>query len=205
MSGSFSPPESLLDGWRQRLAQWRHDVVPSEEVDGPQATFFRARQIQTFLSLLPLIMVGNAANTIGICWVFWDRLSHTMLALWCFAVVLSLPLASVWWRAMIREAPRPVASRRATRVIVVQVMAFAALWALLPALVFPSSDHTGSLLIATVVVGTICGGSFMLSPMVPAAWAYVLTLSLSSVLGLANSEYADSHTLLALLLVYAVI
>ena len=188
-------------GW----AQWRQDVVPDEAVDGPLAAHFRARQIKALVRMLPLVTAGNAVNVMGISWVFWGRLPHLILALWCFAVVLSLPVAAVWWRSLIKSAPRPVASRGAARLIVVQVVCFAILWAVLPALVFPGADHAGSLLIAAVVVGTICGGAFLLSPMVPVAWAYVLTLSTASIVGLARSEVADNTTLLALLVVYAVI
>jgi diguanylate cyclase (GGDEF)-like protein/PAS domain S-box-containing protein len=60
-------------------------------------------------------------------------------------------------------------------------------------------------LITAVVVGTICGGAFLLSPMVQVAWAFVLTLSVASVVGLARSGMADSGTLLVLLAVYSLI
>ncbi|MFW9615859.1 putative bifunctional diguanylate cyclase/phosphodiesterase [Aquabacterium sp.] len=197
------PQDSVKGGWPSRFAQWGHDVIPSEAVDGPLAGFFRARQIQALVSLLPLLMLGNAVNTIGVCWVFWGKQPPVILAAWCFAVVLSLPVAAVWWRRLVSGAPRPIATRRATQLIVAQVTLFACLWAFLPAAVFPQSDHAGALLISTVVVGTICGGAFMLSPMVPAAWAYVFTLCVASVIGLSRSDYADSRTLLILMLVYA--
>jgi diguanylate cyclase (GGDEF)-like protein len=89
--------------------------------------------------------------------------------------------------------------------MVVQVVFFAVLWAALPAMVFPDAGHVGALLITAVVVGTICGGAFLLSPMVQVAWAFVLTLSVASVVGLARSGMADSGTLLVLLAVYSLI
>jgi len=103
------------------------------------------------------------------------------------------------------QGASPGPTRGAARLIVAQVVFFAVLWSVLPAMVFPDADHAGSLLIAAVVVGTICGGAFLLSPMVPVAWAFVLTLSVASIVGLARSGVADIHTLLALLVVYAVI
>ena len=205
MAGMYQAHDSGKQQWPQGWAQWRHDVVPSEAVDGPLAAHFRARQIKALVRMLPLVTAGNAVNVMGISWVFWGRLPHLILALWCFAVVLSLPVAAVWWRRLIRKAPRPVATRGAARLIVAQVVFFAVLWSVLPAMVFPDADHAGSLLIAAVVVGTICGGAFLLSPMVPVAWAFVLTLSVASIVGLARSGVADIHTLLALLVVYAVI
>lgn len=188
-------------GW----SSWPHEVVPDEAVDGLMAGHFRARQIHALVSMLPLVTVGNAANVMGISWVFWGSVSHLWLGLWCMAVVLSLPVAALWWRGLIKSNPRPVASRRAPRLIVGQVIFFAVLWAVMPLVVFPEANHAGSLLIAAVVVGTICGGAFLLSPMVPVAWAFVLTLSAASLLGLTRSGIADNYTLIALLLIYAAI
>jgi diguanylate cyclase (GGDEF)-like protein/PAS domain S-box-containing protein len=197
--------ETWADRGRHWVRQCYHEVVPAESVDGPMAASFRARQIQALLSLLPLIMVGNAVNTVTLCWVFWSRLPHGPLALWGALVILSLVMARFWWRQLITDAPRPVATRGACRVIVAQVVLFAALWALMPVLVFPGVDHNGAMLIATVVVGTICGGGFMLSPMVPAASAYVVTLSTASAFGVIQSGYDNASTLLMLLLVYSAI
>lgn len=201
----YQASESGNQSWETLWGRWSREVVPHEAVDGPMAGHFRARQIKALVRMLPLVTVGNAVNVMGICWIFWGRLSHVVLGLWCFAVVLSLPVAAVWWRSLIRSAPRPTASRGAARLIMFQVMCFACLWSLLPILVFPEADHVGSLLIAAVVVGTICGGAFLLSPMVPVSWAYVLTLAVASVVGLARSGVADNGTLLALLFVYALI
>jgi diguanylate cyclase (GGDEF)-like protein/PAS domain S-box-containing protein len=205
MAGMHQALESGKHRGPKGWAQWRTDVVPDEAVDGPLAAHFRARQIKALVRMLPLVTAGNAVNVMGICWVFWGRLNPFVLALWCFAVVLALPVAAIWWRSLIRSAPRPVASRGAPVLMVVQVVFFAVLWAALPAMVFPDAGHVGALLITAVVVGTICGGAFLLSPMVQVAWAFVLTLSVASVVGLARSGMADSGTLLVLLAVYSLI
>jgi diguanylate cyclase (GGDEF)-like protein/PAS domain S-box-containing protein len=191
--------------WRQRWQQALSDVSPQMSVDGPMVGHYRARQIQALLSLLPLIATGNAINTMALVWVFWGRVAHTWLGLWCFAVTLSLPLAAVWWRAMIREGVRPVATLWSTRTVSAHVVGFALLWSVVPLAVFPSADHNGAMLISSVVVGTICGGAFMLSPMVHASVAYVVTLCLACVLGLWQSTYTNTPTLTLLLGVYAAV
>ncbi|TAK93752.1 MAG: EAL domain-containing protein [Aquabacterium sp.] len=191
--------------WQQRFDERLNEVSPQESIDGPQASYFRGRQVQALMRLLPLIMTGNAINTLVICWVFWGKINSIGLALWCIFVIAALPIAAVWWRMLITNGARVLAQKTAQYVIVGHVIFFAALWSILPLVVFPSADHNGAMLVATVVVGTICGGAFMLSPMVPAAMAYVITMCLTSVVGLLQSNYATSQALMIALLVYMVI
>ncbi len=204
MAGA-SPPSFDPKGspWRQRWQQVLTDVTPQMAIDGPMASHFRARQIQALLSLLPLIMVGNAANTLAFCWAFWAQVPHLWLGIWCLTSTLSLPVAAIWWRSLIKRGARAVASGASVRLVVVHVICFAVFWSLVPLVVFPKADHNSAMLISSVVVGTICGGGFMLSPMVLASVAYVLTLSAACVLGLWQSNYGNVLTLTGLLGVYA--
>ena len=191
--------------WQQRFDELLNEVSPQESVDGPQASYFRGRQIQALIRLLPLFMTGNAINTLVICWVFWGKVPTVGLVLWCAFVIASLPVAAVWWRLLITNGARVLAQKFAQYVIVGHVIFFSALWSVLPLYVFPGADHNGAMLVATVVVGTICGGAFLLSPMVPAALAYVVTMCLASVVGLLQSHYATSEALMIALVVYMVI
>lgn len=188
---------------RQRWQQWLVDTTPQAVVDGPLAGQFRARQIQALLSLLPLIATGNALNTIAMFWAFWDQLPHQLLAIWCLTTIFSLPLAGFWWRSMVRHSARPVASASAPRLVTLHVFAFALLWSVAPVAVFPHADHNSAMMISSVVVGTICAGAFTLSPMVPAACMYVLTLSVACVLALWQSDYGNKVSLTFLLVVYS--
>ncbi|MBI5925379.1 MAG: EAL domain-containing protein [Aquabacterium sp.] len=190
---------------RQRFEELLNEVSPQEAIDGPQASYFRGRQVQALMRLLPLIMTGNGINTLVICWVFWGKINSLGLGLWCFFVISALPIAAVWWRMLITDGARVLAQKSAQYIIVGHVILFAVLWSVLPLIVFPSADHNGAMLVATVVVGTICGGAFMLSPMVPAAMAYVITMCSTCVIGLLQSDYATSEALMIALVVYMVI
>ena len=80
-------PDSSKQQFSRGWAKWRQEVVPEEAVDGLLAGHFRARQINALVSMLPLVTVGNAANVMGICWVFWGSVSPLWLGLWCFCRV----------------------------------------------------------------------------------------------------------------------
>lgn len=205
MTGLPHSSEGRFDDWRQRWKTLLNDVMASEAIDGPLAQHFRARQIQGLLSLLPLMTVGNAINTLAIGWVFWPSASHAGLTAWCLASVLSLVLAGFLWRQLTTKGTRPTARRHALPLVTLQVVLFSMMWSVMPVVLFPTANHTGAMLVATVTVGMICGGGFMLSPVVPAATAFLATLAVSCVVGLQLSSYSTSPALLVLLLVYLVV
>lgn len=202
MTGMSSTQQSWSTQWKTRIEHWMLDAMPGEAVDGPLARYFRARQVLALLSIMPFVSVGNAINTLVICSVFWDSLPHVWLVVWGLTVTLTLPIAILWWRQLITSGHRPVAMPGATRTLVAHVIAYGALWSVMPVIVFPQADHAQALLIATVVVGMICSGAFMLSPTLLAAWAYVTTLGIGSIVGLLSSSYATSASLMVLLVVY---
>ena len=57
MTGMSHPQRSWSNQWKSRVGQWLHDVIPDEAIDGPQARYFRARQVQALRSL--------SAKTVG--------------------------------------------------------------------------------------------------------------------------------------------
>ncbi|MFT3855965.1 MAG: PAS domain-containing protein [Aquabacterium sp.] len=205
MTGNIPPPNPRIDDWRQHVQALIHEVVPDESVDGPIARHFRARQIQALLNVLPLIGVGNAINSITICWSFWQKVPSWLMAIWCLVGVFSLSYAGFAWRRVVSHGPRPTAPARASHIVMWQSAAFSVVWLALPVLLFPSLDHAGAMLVASVTVGMICCGAFMLSPMVPAALAYVVTLGGGSFIMLQRSPYGASGAMLLLLGVYVVI
>ena len=71
MAGMSLSKENHSLTLKQRLEEWVCQVVSRESVDGPQAAYFRGRQIQALIRLVPLMMTGTAINTLVICWVFW--------------------------------------------------------------------------------------------------------------------------------------
>ncbi|NBD20368.1 EAL domain-containing protein [Aquabacterium fontiphilum] len=198
-------PESTLQRWRTQLHSLWREVVPHETVDGPLVRHFRARQIQALLALLPLIATGNAINTVIIAWYFWDQLPHAWLVGWCLTATVSLMVAYVWWGKLIQRGRRPTAEASSVPLVMGQVVFFSAIWCAMPVLVFPGADHNGAMLIATVIVGMICGGAFMLAPLAPAALTYVGAMGVASAVGLLRSSYASSMALMLLLAVYSVI
>src|SRR5690606_33016363 len=79
---------------------------------------------------------------------------------------------------------------------------YAIVWSAVPVLLFPGADHSGEMLLATVTVGMMCAGGFILSSHVAAACTYVAVIAVACVAALLRSSYANDPALMVLLLVY---
>ena len=193
--------------WTGAFDRLLAEVMPLEEVDGPLARHFRARQILAVLAQLPLVMVGTGVNTVAILWSFWGRVHPIGLILWATIVVVSVALVGVGWRRLIREAgKKPMASRRSSKLVAAHIGLFALSWSVVPVVLFPLiATQTDELLIAVMVMGMICGGGFMLGPHVLAASVYVGVLTVASAIGLMRSDYSGNVLLSVLLTFYAAI
>ncbi|RZI84808.1 MAG: EAL domain-containing protein [Rubrivivax sp.] len=191
-------------GWAQRLKPFWHEVSASEVVDGPSARYFRARQILAVVGLLPVVFLGNLIGTITIAATFWGQMPSWQLVLWVVLAVLSLVALDRGLRLLVRAGAKPSAGRHGLAVVTWSVSAFAAIWGAIPSLMFPITDHLGQLLIASVLVGMMCGGGLILSSIPMAACAYVAVIAGATTLALQRSVYVNNASLLGLLGVWSV-
>ncbi|MES2090099.1 MAG: diguanylate cyclase, partial [Pseudomonadota bacterium] len=196
--------DPVAPGLGQRWAALLDEVTTSERVDGPMARHFRARQILAVLRMVPVVFVGNIIATVTIAATFWGQLPAWWMALWVLACVISLVVMRQGWPLLVQGDGRLRASPGALHLVTGHVALFACLWSVVPALIFPITNHHGELLIAPVLVGMMCGGGLMISPIPFAACAYVACIAAASLLALQRSQYENNLPLLGLLLTYSV-
>lgn len=190
--------------WRRRLlALWR-EASASEHVDGHNARHFRARQILAVVGLLPMVFMGNLIATVTIAATFWGQMPSWSLCLWVVLAVLSLVLLDRGMRRLLTGKAKPVATRRGLHVVTWSVAAFAVIWAAIPVMMFPITDHLGQLLISSVLVGMMCGGGLILSSIPIAACAYVLVMAGATAMALQRSIYVNNVSILGLLGIWSV-
>ncbi len=202
---AFSQPQAVKPSRRAlRRERWREfidQVATSQEVDGTSAPLFRAKQIEAVSRLFPLVIVGNVVNSGAIALMFGDK--SRWVGAWFIAVVIGLLIAKPVWGRMIVHRPHATASPRSMRYLSWMVAGFAMMWSAFPVLMFAGADHNGQMLLATVVVGMLCAGGFILSAHALAASLYVLVITVGSVIALLSSSYASFPLLVVMLLVYA--
>ncbi len=154
---------------------------------------------------MPLVTVGNTVNTITLTWFFWGAMPHLALGSWCLTVVVLLASCALWWHNLVVAEPKPYASRRAMRLLTFHVSLFAAIWSIVPIVVFAKADINGALLLASVTVGMICVGAFLFSPTVQIAAAYVAVMGVSCIITLMRSAFSANVELYLLLVTYVVV
>ncbi len=198
------PAPAPPSNWRQRLTTLWREASASEHVDGHNARHFRARQILAVVGLLPMVFMGNLIATVTIAATFWGQMPSWALCLWVVLAVLSLVMLDRGMRRLLTGKAKPVASRGSLHVVTWSVAAFAVIWAAIPVMMFPITDHLGQLLISSVLVGMMCGGGLILSSIPIAACAYVLVMAGATAMALQRSVYINNVSILGLLGIWSV-
>ena len=186
--------------WLRRA--WVAAAAWGQPGDGPQAGAFRARQLQAVLRLTPLTMLANLMNAALVCAVFQATTAILPLSLWAAAVIYTSSRGMRAWRRWKRGLTRPVASAASIQRATVHATALAALWGLLPIVLFRSASAEQQLLLSAVMAGMICAGGFALATVPRAAAAYVAVLGLATAGTLAASELELALPISLLLAVY---
>jgi len=187
------------------LGRWAARSFVAYRADEPVAGTFRARQVLAVLRLAPLTMFANILNAALIVGTFWSSARHGFLVIWTLvlAAVVARSLR-VWWRSNGRPPPASV-SLRTLRRATWHAAALAALWALVPMVLFPGADGAHRMLIAAIATGMMCAGGFALATTPAAGTAYVLILGSGAAFALFASHFALAWPVGALLLIYACI
>ncbi|MCA8967071.1 MAG: diguanylate cyclase, partial [Planctomycetes bacterium] len=108
-----------------------------------------------------------------------------------------------WYRTRGDAAPRRV-SRRGTRRAMQRAGVLALLWALPPALLFPTATPEQQLYLTAITTGMMCAGGFALSTIRGAGSAFPLVLGGGAAIALLRSDLDIAAPLLALLVLYAI-
>ena len=161
------------------------------------------RHLMAIAQATPKSMLGHCINTIIAMVALAGVVDNTLIAVWG---LLSFSIAAFVYSRSVRRSntatsPRNRPSRRAAWRAVTFAIALAAPWSLLCAALIGSIDGPAALIVVCLAVGMAASGSVMLSPIRPAAIAYMLTVLLPTagkcliVLGDAGSALLGCLTL----------
>jgi diguanylate cyclase (GGDEF)-like protein/PAS domain S-box-containing protein len=162
----------------------------------------RAQQVSAILRVTPFMMGANIFTAILCVVIFWSGDTFWFLTLWAGAFILtSIVGLKSCVRARSRNTPKTVSKRAITRVIVNSGVP-AALWSVLPIVLFANANAGGKLLISAIVMGTICVGLFGLSTIPIAALVYGGIIVAGSVINLVLLDDGTYYYLSILLILY---
>lgn len=183
-----------------QLARLRADLnwVRSED---EAAGRLRARHLNYINRLTPVLAVVNLGNAGLLSLLMRGSAGPWFGAGWLLlSLVWSVLAMQGWWTRHRHEMP--VASPRAVHRVTLGAAAVAALWALAALVWFPMGNSEQRFLVGMVVLGSLNGGVLALATVPPAAWAYLLILTLASMAAVALAKLDYLITLWALLLIY---
>ncbi|HSW06308.1 putative bifunctional diguanylate cyclase/phosphodiesterase [Aquabacterium sp.] len=185
----------------QLVQWWRREFHVFTALDRDSAEV-RARHLQTVTRLTPLMVLANLLNAAVVLFAFRDSGSLPVQLLWLAALVgvCGMGLRAWWVR---RRVPAQRVSPRAIRHATIGASALATLWAVIVVAWFPGATHDQQLLLASLMLGMMCGGAFALAAVPGAALAYIGVLSVAAQWALVQSQGPSIIHLQGLLLIYA--
>jgi diguanylate cyclase (GGDEF)-like protein/PAS domain S-box-containing protein len=163
----------------------------------------RKEQVAAIFRLTPFLMGANFVNGVVVVYAFWPSGPRLFLACWFLALSLTVYQAVGAWHARRHQTPPQEVSKEALRRVVWRAFWLAVIWASLPLVLFIPADPAERLLLAVLMVGTVSGGVFAFSTVLPAMAVFVAIILLASAAALTLAGEALHIAILVLLVSYA--
>jgi len=175
------------------------------EATEPDASRFRAAQMNAVLDLTPVAMSINVVNAAVVVIVAGDGDIRDFLLPWAGVVLLFATLGLRGWLRARQRPHKDGASEKVLRRATLQAAALAGVWGAMPVVALPVVASGAQFVIGMVTTGMICAGGFALSSIPAAATAWTLILSIAGAVAIGRSVMPYAAALTTLLLVYAAI
>lgn len=202
LSGSLLP-DTMPTPFARLVRAWQQNFSVYTALD-PVSAEIRGKHLSSILRLAPFTLGANLANGILICIAFADTSLLLPVLCWLFSLTVIAGLGMrAWWIG--RKKQIKTASPHAMRRAVWNSTYLAAIWGLMPALLFPQASASQQVLIASIIPGMMCGGAFILSPIPQAALAYLWVITLPSLFAVLSMQNIWFNVVGGLLLVYAMV
>ncbi len=154
--------------------------------------------------LTPFVMFGNLAGGALLALSLRGFVEPAALLPWLAILLLACAAAfSNWWVHF--QRPRATASPKAIRHTIRGASFFALLWAAACIAWLPDIPPRLQMLLATLMVGMMCGGAFSLASVPQAACSYLMIMVAGSVLGLVRAGGANHLDLMVMTLLYGLL
>ena len=186
--------------WAARIG-WQ--MPPSEQPDDEIAARIRAEQIRAVMRLSPLAMGANILSALIILAVFRHSPSAFYVGVWAAAICGLSCLAILQALRQGRRGVRAKASIRGIRNLTRNACLAALLWGAAPVWLFAGASEQQQVMLASLIMGLICGGGFTLAPVPAASLTYMGVLGLAAILALLPTGDPVYAAVAIMLLVYA--
>jgi len=169
--------------------------------DDAAAARLRALHLNYVNRLTPLLVAVSLANASLLLYVMGVSAGWLPTVCWTLSYIAWAALVMRgWW--MRHRHGRETASPRAVWRVTHGAVFIALLWGSAALMWFPMGNSEQRFLVGMVVLGCLSGGVFALATALPAAWAYLAIMTLSSMVGLAMAQLHYMWIVMFLLLIF---
>jgi signal transduction histidine kinase len=156
------------------------DLNHTSEVSNIEPGLFRASQIASLYSTLPLFVLSHIIVAATIASIATSRFNSQIVNWWFLLSFLPVVLVFVFWMRHNRHK-KPTASGGEIQLIELLGALFGVVWAACPALFFPLADANFRTLLAGITIAAAAIGTFALSRVPSAAiiYCFIITIALA--------------------------
>ncbi len=172
-------------------------VIPPES-----AGWVRARQVATYQRYSLVIVIANLMNAGLMAALMYSSPLRWIVVTWTLAITGLMLVFLYQWAKRLKQPARETRSAGSINRAVRDTAVLGAVWGALPALCFASSPPEIQTIIATVVVGMMCGAAFIMLSIPRAGFSFIGLLALGGFIGLLSDPTPLHLFLCALFVVY---
>jgi diguanylate cyclase (GGDEF)-like protein/PAS domain S-box-containing protein len=162
----------------------------------------RAAQIDAIRGYTPYMMVANIGNAIAVAIGFWSSPQIQFVLAWAVCVIL-LATKTLWsWYGNRDVKPRSHVSIKAVKRALIYAFLLGSLWGILPAVTYAAATDGQRMILVGMIAGMICGSSFALATVPPAAITFSTMITLGAAYSLFSSPSLETVLISAMTIVY---
>jgi diguanylate cyclase (GGDEF)-like protein len=189
-------PQAEWATWRRLIQVYQGHDTESAEI--------RARLVQWVTFVSPWLMAMNIVSAVLLSLTLPAPVAPAWRWAWCGLVCALCVLGLAGWLRHRRKTPTRV-SPSVVGKAAIHAGLLAALWSVLPWMVFPDGTPLAQVLIAGVMLGMVAGGGFVLTPLAPAAILYTVIIGVSTSAAVLQFHDPLAALLSALMSAYTVV
>ena len=177
----------------KKIDQWINARIGLGQTAESTLANIRFEQVYSIVKLTPAMMTGNVVIATVLLNSFRGAPGFLGVTGWAITVFLVAAFGLKGWVGSQKRASRRRASRRAINHAVANAFVLGILWGALPLLSYASAPPELRMMIGVIAAGMICGGSFALSALPQAVFAFLVPMVFGSTIAFfSTSSYLES-------------
>ncbi len=205
MTAKLNPNQFSLNSiykWtKYQLELCLHDPEASADT----ANYYRKRQFDAVLEILPLSSIGNQTISLLIAWLFWGYTETWIMISWVSALWAIGIINILWWFSFQNSQKNQPVSIFKTWVLTIDLNIAAFLYVTMTIYLFGLLDGQNKLIITGILAAFLATGTWLFASLPKAGIAWVIIISVGTMIGISIWHFTNYYLLVPMMGFYLII